>query len=1234
MLKERVRTFLFNNPAFVYFVVLGLIVLFCNYDKGTWLSGWDNIHSEFLPADNLINKSLFGIWQEGYGLGAAVANAPVTEIVRQPFIVLLALLLPDSLVRYVWHIGMLVLGGYGLYLLTNSTFYSATKIQTEKKLRFASLFAGTFYMLNLGTLQNFYVPVESFSHFFAFLPLLVLCILKLLNKPDVSSKRMFVIINVLAVPMNYFPTIFIVYLIIVGAILLGSLWQRSSIKSIIYIVLCIFLINAFWLLPFSYYVLSGKASDVQNARINKVFTADAYERNSVYGNIKDIALMKGLWFSTSDFVNGKYVSMLQPWTNHLVLNSAVTIGYVFAVGTLFGVALSLLKYRYHSKTLLFLFLVTFVALNSTNPPTGVIFEFLQKNIPLFKQVFRLSFTKFIPLAAFLYSIYLGYAVLYLEEKLFDHKKIRTCLYALLLVLLTYFSWPIFTGNFFYSGVRVTIPNEYFGVFSFFKGQDPNTRIANFPQPRFYGWVYYNWGYRGSGFPWYGIKQPVLDRAFDVWSKKNESYYNQVAQSLYTKNTPALENIFRKYGITWLWLDENQINPENPALLYNAELKSMLEESSEFYLAFETENQKIYQFNNLDIQDHISISDKVYRTASMPELVAEDSIFEKHGIYVTEPDGDLQPYSDLDSSQNLLLDYDKDEVGIYAKLQAGLLNLPSLIAHEEVTVYDTNIESVGGIFELVLTPVYPSILINGKIVPQEPSKLRVPLPNLVLALNKDYQVVLGTEILDFTYTGVSSLELGRAAIPNLAQVPVNIVERSQEYRIVDKKLIDDVTIDNCGEVAAIGKSSYARKIGEGDLTLLGKNSRPCIRIPLDALVGANTLSAIALSLKFDLSSNSELSVCVENAGNCFERIAFEPTVGKSVLKQVDLLIPDVSAEAANVKLELDAETLNIANQAVLHNLSYTYSSKIVYTGSLLLRALSEQNYRANTFEVAEGDSLLIANFPYVHGSLDKIGFSAEAVKSKAPKNCDPLRDGEFNRFFGTDFAGNSYVQYYAQNSSSCDSLSLPKLKYNTGFISVLKTMNLLGRPVTYCLKMDPPGYCMIFDIVDLPANGQDIWFAVKRVVPPVAGGKYDAYSVLFDNLSFSDQPRVNRVAGLDMYPIPYNWLKSISVQSAQDVMPSTVRTKTPYKVHELGSFLYVVEGDISGRTVLFYQGYDSEWLAINASNHRVFNSWGNSWTADGDVVILLYYPQLLSFLGLGALTVLLLLTIRKTSHKNL
>ena len=42
-----------------------------------------------------------------------------------------------------------------------------------------------------------------------------------------------------------------------------------------------------------------------------------------------------------------------------------------------------------------------------------------------------------------------------------------------------------------------------------------------------GWNYYDWGYRGSGFLWYGIKQPILDRAFDVWDKSSEKYYEEI-----------------------------------------------------------------------------------------------------------------------------------------------------------------------------------------------------------------------------------------------------------------------------------------------------------------------------------------------------------------------------------------------------------------------------------------------------------------------------------------------------------------------------------------------------------------------------------------------------------------------------------------------------------------------------------------------------------------------------------
>ena len=96
------------------------------------------------------------------------------------------------------------------------------------------------------------------------------------------------------------------------------------------------------------------------------------------------------------------------------------------------------------------------------------------------------------------------------------------LFLAIIALLAY-SLPSFQGNFLYKRTRLTIPKDYFQLFTFLSSQDTKSRILNLPQGG-QGWTPYNWGYSGSGFLWYGIEQPILDRAFDVWSNFNENYY--------------------------------------------------------------------------------------------------------------------------------------------------------------------------------------------------------------------------------------------------------------------------------------------------------------------------------------------------------------------------------------------------------------------------------------------------------------------------------------------------------------------------------------------------------------------------------------------------------------------------------------------------------------------------------------------------------------------------------------
>src|SRR3989344_2539102 len=102
-----------NRCKYDYLSVLALLflvsILFArNYRLGFVLSGWDNLHPEFMPVSYFLDKTLFGVWQEQYGLGAILSNANYVELFRLPFYFLLQVFVGTENVRFVWHFLMIL----------------------------------------------------------------------------------------------------------------------------------------------------------------------------------------------------------------------------------------------------------------------------------------------------------------------------------------------------------------------------------------------------------------------------------------------------------------------------------------------------------------------------------------------------------------------------------------------------------------------------------------------------------------------------------------------------------------------------------------------------------------------------------------------------------------------------------------------------------------------------------------------------------------------------------------------------------------------------------------------------------------------------------------------------------------------------------------------------------------------------------------------------------------------
>lgn len=534
-------------PIFILFGVVFLIAV-ANYQPGTYLLGWDNLVPELNIWMN-IKRSLFSAWQEYQGLGLVAGMGHAADLVRQVLILPLILILPNSLVRYAFHFGMMALGSGGMFVFLRKKFKFSPLL---------SLIGALFYLLNFGSVQNFYVAFEPFSTFWGLFPWLIYFLLDYFKKPSKKGLLRLLVVNLLATPSFYVQTNFVVYLLSVLALIsprLISELVEKKLKVLKYIKVLgvIFASNAFWLLPFLYFLSSGSAQNTTSAFGNVMASEETFMRNQYRGTLGDFLLLRGFYF---DFKNASSF-LMAPWVahfqNHYILLAGYILGFLALVGIIFS------KVRW----LLLFLLIGAVVLLSATPPFSWINEILRSS-PFLDQVFRSPFTKFVTPVSFAFSVGIVFglkAMSKLVKKLgYKERFMSFAFSAFVVILLLFFSAPAFGGNYFYPKIKPKLPAEYLDLIEFFKDQPKTGRIMNLPQGNFWGWTFYNWDYTGSGFLWYGVEQPILDRAFDVWNLKNEEYYWQLNEALQKRDMELFEQVIREYDIEYIVFDNSIYYP--------------------------------------------------------------------------------------------------------------------------------------------------------------------------------------------------------------------------------------------------------------------------------------------------------------------------------------------------------------------------------------------------------------------------------------------------------------------------------------------------------------------------------------------------------------------------------------------------------------------------------------------------------------------------------------------------
>jgi len=587
----------FKKNLFLFILIgFSLLISFLNFTPGTWISGWDTLHPEFNFPLNL-QRIFNGVWRYEQGLGAVAGHSHMADLIRVLFLYPFSFIFPLNFLRYFYFFICLILGPLGVYFFLEKTILSKFNPYLRKHL---SVLGGLFYLLNLGTIQHFYVPFEMFATQYASLGWLFLLANEFLEKKGKRILIYFALVSFLSTPQAYAATLwyafFACFLIYLLTYLLLQKKRLLYLKRIFLLIVVLLVVNSFWLLP-NFYFITHQSGEVIQAKINRLFSEEAFFHNYEYGNIKNVALLKNHLFSWTqyNFNTQNFDYLLKSWIDHLRNPFVLAIGYSAFVVVVLGLIISLLKKEKKLIPLLPVFLVAFIFLISATTPLKQIFFFLREKLPLFKEALRFPFTKFSLLLMFVYAVFFSFGLSFIFQLFKKKKLLISLLTGIITIVLASFTWSVFKGQLIDPRLRIKIPPSYFEMTRWFNKQEDKGRIIQLPLHTFWGWEYYKWGFQGAGFIWFGLEQPLLARDFDRWNPKNEKAYQEISYATYSQNNELLENLLEKYNIHWLLLDKNIIAPkEDEKVLFFNQTEEFLSLSENIKLAKVFNSLKIYQ----------------------------------------------------------------------------------------------------------------------------------------------------------------------------------------------------------------------------------------------------------------------------------------------------------------------------------------------------------------------------------------------------------------------------------------------------------------------------------------------------------------------------------------------------------------------------------------------------------------------------------------------------------------
>ena len=1168
------RKILDNLPLLALFFIT-LILAFQNYTPGTFLSGWDTLAPEFNFGLNF-QRLFFGVFRSEQGLGAVAAHSHMSDLPRAILLYIFNYFMPLSFLRYSYIFLNLFLGPIGMY-------YFLQKVVLKNKA--ASFLGGLFYLLNLGTMQQFIVPFEMFVAQYGMLPWIFLFATQYLKTQNSNGKYLlwFALTILFASPMAYAATLwyitFACFSIYLFTLSLPTLIKKnfSVFKKTIILILLSLLINSFWILPNIYFVLTSGAR-VTYANINTLFSPQAFLYNKEFGNLKDIALIKNFLFDWGVYAGGgQFGNLLQVWTEYLNKPYVSLIGFFFAAVAVLGIVYSIIKRNIIGLCLLPVLIFVLFFLINDNPPTSFLYRFLQSSIPLFKEAFRFPADKVLGIFIFVFGLYFGLGQMALVE---IFKKLPSFfarfVVALQLIsitaLLIFYMTPAFKGNLISPLMRVKIPNYYFDIFSYFDKQTDNGRIADLPIHSPWGWQYYDWqengpSYQGAGFIWFGVKQPILNRDFDRWNPANEQYFREMSYAVYSKRDDLFKRVIEKYNIHYILLDESIIAPENDArILYYDELRKFLEK-------LEKENfaRQDAQFEKVKIFKVASGLNSLYLLKGSPKVLPkasayyEDFAYLKYNDYKSEESGSgtFYPFRNLIDSQSHILNGRTNitqEGAVLNFQKKDNLSSPDFAESENYIASDLFLKREGTSVSIQFYPHLPyRNLLDSPL--SITSSFDIPDKNFIVSINgtNNFRVAdieenapfsLGTVFLN---TGMGNLISAYPQNPDIAVSP-------------------DFSEIQFGLSACEGRSPDQvvgiEREGNG-FSIFGKNAPICMNIPLEEIfkdAGQLNNSEVLLTSSFMQSGNPLSYVCVADikTGSCLSYTFKNVNPGRFPINLSYFGIEKNNLQNLSIKVFLDATQTDKIERVKYSNLVFSLTKPIF--SSNLSKDLIKESLSSAVLNPANKSALV----PF--SGNEQLSQDITSLP-RTSINCNPSSplNHEVSKKIISK-AKDNYIQYESVQGTACDHFSYQNLSQDQGYLLSITSRNIQGLPLTMCVLNYASKHCDLYTNLSKSSKFTTDIF----LIPPMQEGQ-KGYDIDIASLGIKGTKSVNDLKSIQFIPFPYYFLSKIEEGEKQETSKKT----SIEGQNEINPSLYKVtlnENPAVNDTLVFSKSYQTGWKA--------------------------------------------------------